>query len=96
MHLGRSVLTLVHTVLFEFSADANPKDVRAAVDRFVALKEQCVLPTTCEPYVLSLKAGKNNSPEGLEVRDTGQITLLITNAILTLYYHRTVLLMALF
>ena len=41
--------------------------VPKAVDRFLALKESCVHPTSNSPYIKSLKGGKDNSPEGLQV-----------------------------
>lgn len=60
-------MTLVHTVFFQFKSDAPAADVKAACDRFVALRTQCLHPTSKTPYILSLKAGKDNSPEGLQV-----------------------------
>jgi hypothetical protein len=62
-----ATMTLVHTVLFQFKANANPEDVKAAVARFIDLKEQCIHPTSSKPYILSLKGGQDNSPEGLQV-----------------------------
>ena len=32
------------------------------------MKDNCIHPTTKTPYILSLKCGKDNSPEGLQVR----------------------------
>lgn len=60
--------TLVHTVLFEFKPDADPAAVRAATARFLALKEKCVRPGTDVRYMLSMKGGSDNSPEGLQVQ----------------------------
>lgn len=39
-----------------------------ACDRFLSLKESCIHPTKQAPYIVSLKGGKDNSPEGLQVR----------------------------
>lgn len=36
---------------------------------FFKLKETCVNPETQKPYILSIKGGRDNSPEGLQVRD---------------------------
>ncbi len=36
-------------------------------DSFRALKTSCIHPTTKTPYILSLKGGRDNSPEGLQV-----------------------------
>jgi len=63
-----ATMPLTHTVLFQFKTEANPVDVKAAVARFLALKETCVHPTSKRPYILSLQGGKDNSPEGLQVR----------------------------
>jgi len=34
--------------------------------RFLALKTNCLHPLTGEAYILSLKGGKDNSPEGMQ------------------------------
>ncbi|GAB1320904.1 hypothetical protein MFIFM68171_11114 [Madurella fahalii] len=59
-------MSVTHTVLFQFKADAKPEDVKAACDRFLALKETCLHPTSNSIYIKSLKGGKDNSPEGLQ------------------------------
>ncbi|KAK3897228.1 dabb-domain-containing protein [Staphylotrichum tortipilum] len=59
-------MAIVHVVLFKFKADAKPEDVKAACERFLALKGGCVHPTSNSPYILSLRGGKDNSPEGLQ------------------------------
>ncbi|KAH0494658.1 hypothetical protein TgHK011_008249 [Trichoderma gracile] len=59
-------MSITHTVLFQIKADANPEDVRAACNRFLALKDNCIHPTTNAPYITSLKGGQDNSPEGLQ------------------------------
>ena len=35
---------------------------------FFKLKDTCVNPATQQPYLLSSKGGKDNAPEGLQVR----------------------------
>ncbi|KAK4250128.1 stress responsive A/B barrel domain-containing protein [Corynascus novoguineensis] len=59
-------MSVTHIVLFQFRADAEPEAVKAAVDRFRSLKDNCIHPTSKTPYILSLKCGKDNSPEGLQ------------------------------
>lgn len=82
-----ATMTLVHTVLFQFKADANPEEVKAAVARFIDLKEQCIHPTSSKPYILSLKGGQDNSPEGLQVleskdqRDAGLTDVALQNGV---------------
>lgn len=43
------------------------QDVQACA-RFLSLRDSCVHPTTKAAYITSLKGGKDNSPEGLQVR----------------------------
>ncbi|KAH8900296.1 hypothetical protein GQ53DRAFT_776954 [Thozetella sp. PMI_491] len=59
-------MSVTHTVLFQFKAAAKSDDVTAACARFLALKQDCIHPTTQTPYILSLKGGKDNSIEGLQ------------------------------
>ncbi|KAK4221162.1 dabb-domain-containing protein [Podospora fimiseda] len=59
-------MPVVHTVLFQFKADATPEEAKAACDRFLALKDSCVHPASNTPYIKSLKGGKDNSTEGLQ------------------------------
>ncbi|KAH8736193.1 hypothetical protein BGZ61DRAFT_472546 [Ilyonectria robusta] len=59
-------MSITHTVLFQFKADANPEDVKAACARFKALKADCLHPTTNSAYISSLKGGQDNSHEGLQ------------------------------
>ena len=46
----------------------SDRAILQACERFLALKGGCVHPTSNSPYILSLKGGKDNSPEGLQVR----------------------------
>lgn len=62
-----ATMTLVHTVLFQFKADANPEHVKAACASFLGLKEQCVHPTSKDAYIISIKGGQDNSSEGKQV-----------------------------
>ncbi|KAH7323126.1 hypothetical protein B0I35DRAFT_477013 [Stachybotrys elegans] len=59
-------MSVTHTVLFQFKAGAEPAEVKAACDRFLALKDSCLHPTSKSPYIASLKGGQDNSPEGLQ------------------------------
>lgn len=45
----------------------------------LALKDNCLHPTTQKPYILSATGGKNNSPEGLDVRLSPRSDLKLTN-----------------
>ncbi|KAL2022811.1 hypothetical protein VTK56DRAFT_4627 [Thermocarpiscus australiensis] len=59
-------MSVTHTVLFQFKANLKADDVKAACARFLALKQECLHPARNEPYIRSLKGGKDNSPEGLQ------------------------------
>ncbi|PKS11279.1 hypothetical protein jhhlp_003041 [Lomentospora prolificans] len=59
-------MTVTHIVLLSFKASISQEDVKAACARFVGLKDACVDPKSGSPYILSLKGGKDNSPEGLQ------------------------------
>ncbi|KAF9768374.1 hypothetical protein IL306_014343 [Fusarium sp. DS 682] len=59
-------MSITHTVLFQIKADAKPEDVKALCDRFLALKDNCCHPDTKNPYITSVKGGRDNSPEGLQ------------------------------
>ncbi|OAA60363.1 Fungal trichothecene efflux pump [Niveomyces insectorum RCEF 264] len=61
-----STMSVTHTVLFQFKEDADPEKVKATCKHFLSLKTGCIHPTTQAPYVLSIKGGKDNSPEGLQ------------------------------
>ncbi|KAL2265548.1 hypothetical protein VTJ83DRAFT_6648 [Remersonia thermophila] len=62
-------MSVIHVVLFQFKSDARPEDVKAACDRFLALKTNCVHPTSKTPYILSLRGGRDNSPEDLQMQN---------------------------
>lgn len=38
-----------------------------ACERMLALKDNCVHPTSQQPYIKSASGGKDNSPEGIQV-----------------------------
>jgi len=57
---------LIHVVHFQFFETATQEEIKAVCDRFLALKEQCVHPTSQQSYVQSAIGGKDNSPEGLQ------------------------------
>jgi hypothetical protein len=59
-------MNVMHIVLFQFKSNLPAAEVEAACSRFLALKETCIHPTHKGNYILSLKGGKDNSPEGLQ------------------------------
>ncbi|MCJ1244046.1 hypothetical protein MMC30_001243 [Trapelia coarctata] len=59
-------MTLVHIVLFEFKPSTEPATIKDVCSRMLALKTQCIHPTTQKPYVLDSSGGRDNSIEGLQ------------------------------
>ncbi|KAI9841863.1 MAG: hypothetical protein M1837_000333 [Sclerophora amabilis] len=57
---------IVHIVMFEFKPGTSPETVKDVCDRMLALKEQCILPTTNKPYIKTSVGGRDNSPEGMQ------------------------------
>ncbi|KAF2762161.1 hypothetical protein EJ05DRAFT_535427 [Pseudovirgaria hyperparasitica] len=58
-------MTVTHIVLFAFKKDAQPSDVKDACVQMLALKDNCLHPTSGKPYIVSSQGGLNNSPEGM-------------------------------
>ncbi|KAK4183277.1 dabb-domain-containing protein [Podospora australis] len=56
-------MTVLHTVLFQLKPDATPEEAKTFCDYFYSLKKSCLHPKTMAPYIISLKGGKDNSPE---------------------------------
>ncbi|KFY23654.1 hypothetical protein V491_02462, partial [Pseudogymnoascus sp. VKM F-3775] len=59
-------MTIIHIVLFEFAADADPKAVNDICKRMLNLSNTCRHPENGQQYVFNGTGGKNNSPEGLD------------------------------
>jgi len=57
-------MTIVHIVLFEFKPTVHSTVVHDACNRMLALRENCIHPTTNKPYILDSSGGRDNSPEG--------------------------------
>lgn len=53
-----------------------------ACERMLALKDNCVHPTSQQPYIKSASGGKDNSPEGIQVSfpEDGKLRGYFTNA----------------
>lgn len=49
-----------------FITDVN-NYLKKACERMLALKNNCVHPTSQQPYIKSASGGKDNSPEGIQV-----------------------------
>jgi len=57
-------MPLVHIVLFEFKPTIERSVIQDVCKRMLALKQNCIHPTTKQPYILDSSGGRDNSPEG--------------------------------
>lgn len=55
--------TITHIVLFKYRPDITWADFEAHFETFQALRTQCLHPSTNQPYMLSMRMGKNTSWE---------------------------------
>ncbi|TVY19039.1 hypothetical protein LARI1_G002055 [Lachnellula arida] len=58
---------IVHIVLFEFKPTTEGAVIHDVCKRMLALRENCIHPTTKKPYILDSSGGRDNSPEGHQV-----------------------------
>jgi len=82
-------MSVIHVVLFQFKADAKPEAVKKVVDAFRALKDNCIHPTSKTTYIISLKCGKDVSPEGLQNGMTHGFVVEFTSTEDRDYYVKT-------
>ncbi|KAL5362636.1 hypothetical protein BJX96DRAFT_154282 [Aspergillus floccosus] len=59
-------MSVTHIVLFQFKADATPEVVKDVCSRMLALKDECIHPTSQKPYIKFSSGGADNSPEGIQ------------------------------
>ncbi|TVY51915.1 hypothetical protein LSUE1_G009722 [Lachnellula suecica] len=60
-------MPLVHIVLFEFKPSTESAVIHDVCKRMLALRQNCIHPTTKQPYILDSSGGRDNSPEGHQV-----------------------------
>ncbi|KAK7183791.1 hypothetical protein DPSP01_004417 [Paraphaeosphaeria sporulosa] len=58
-------MAIIHLVFFAWKSDVSKETITDALERLQALELDCVHPISKKPYIKSLKAGANNSPEGV-------------------------------
>ncbi|RDW78071.1 stress responsive A barrel protein [Coleophoma crateriformis] len=56
---------IIHIVMFAFKPEAQAEEIQDVCARMLALKENCIHPTTSKQYIKSGVGGKDNSPEGI-------------------------------
>ncbi|PMD23872.1 dabb-domain-containing protein [Hyaloscypha hepaticicola] len=57
-------MPLVHIVLFEFKPSVERAVIQDVCKNVLALKQNCVHPSSKQPYILDITGGRDNSPEG--------------------------------
>jgi len=57
-------MSVVHMLVMQFKDGTESAAIENAFNRIIALKDSCLHPVTKKPYVLSIRGGINNSPEG--------------------------------
>lgn len=58
-------MSITHIVFFGWKAAVSEQQIELALHRLQLLEQKCIHPTSSKPYIKSIKAGGNNSPEGL-------------------------------
>ena len=58
-------MAIIHIVHFGFSSSVSSQEKRDIADRFLALKETCTSAKEGKKYIVDVKGGTNNSPEGM-------------------------------
>ncbi|KAG8995224.1 hypothetical protein FRB94_009333 [Tulasnella sp. JGI-2019a] len=56
----------IHIVTFKFTSSTSESSKLSVAKAFLALKTECVSPSTGKPYILSLNGGRNDSKEGFD------------------------------
>ncbi|KAJ5122555.1 stress responsive A/B barrel domain protein [Penicillium atrosanguineum] len=59
-------MSITHIVLFQFKAGIEPEVIKDTCDRMLALKGNCLHPTSQKPYITTSSGGADNSPEGIQ------------------------------
>ncbi|KAM0326623.1 hypothetical protein ACHAQA_006492 [Verticillium albo-atrum] len=57
---------ITHIVLIGFKDGITAERIKQIIAGMLKLKDICVNPKTQEPYILSMKGGKDNSPDGFQ------------------------------
>lgn len=58
------------------SISKRKSNKKQLIDKMLALKHKCIHPTTSRHYIKSMIGGKDNSPEGMQVRLPFSLSLL--------------------
>ncbi|KAK1579976.1 stress responsive A/B barrel domain-containing protein [Colletotrichum navitas] len=59
-------MSVVHVVQFQYKELVPIDDVKSICDSMLALRDNCIHPTSNKTYIKSIAGGLDNSPEGLQ------------------------------
>ncbi|KAJ5178265.1 Dimeric alpha-beta barrel [Penicillium coprophilum] len=82
-------MSITHIVLFQFKAGLAAEVIQDVCERMLALKDNCVHPTSQKPYIKSASGGKDNSPEGIQRGITHAFVMEFTSAADRDYYVKS-------
>ncbi|KFY89897.1 hypothetical protein V498_06286 [Pseudogymnoascus sp. VKM F-4517 (FW-2822)] len=66
---------IIHVVQLQFQSDVGSEKIDDVLAQLIALKDKCVLLDTQKPYIKSIRAGADNSIEGMQ---NGYTHMIIT------------------
>ncbi|KAJ5990313.1 hypothetical protein N7522_010520 [Penicillium canescens] len=79
-------MSITHIVLFQFKSDVAADIVYGACQRMLALRDDCLHPSSQKPYIKASLGGKDNSPEGIQNGITHAFVVEFANAADRDYY----------
>ncbi|RHZ67972.1 Dabb family protein [Aspergillus thermomutatus] len=82
-------MTIIHVVQFQFKPTISPEVIKDTCTRMLNLRENCIHPTTQQPYIKTSAGGKDNSIEGLQNGITHVFVVEFENEDDREYYVRT-------
>ncbi|KAK2034781.1 stress responsive A/B barrel domain-containing protein [Colletotrichum zoysiae] len=59
-------MTVIHVVQFQFGELVPIEDVKSICESMLALRDNCIHPTSNRAYIKSMVGGLDNSPEGMQ------------------------------
>ncbi|GCB21504.1 probable protein Pop3 [Aspergillus awamori] len=59
-------MSITHIVMFQFKDGVSPEVIKDVCSRMLALKDNCIHPTSQKPYIQAASGGLDNSPEGIQ------------------------------
>ncbi|KAB8236791.1 hypothetical protein ETB97_011302 [Aspergillus alliaceus] len=59
-------MSVTHIVLFQFKAGTSAEVIEDVCNRMLALRDNCLHPSSQKPYIRTSSGGRDNSPEGIQ------------------------------